>query len=120
MQLKLLLNLYKKVDDPDLKVRERINEIINNRPVFESSADNFQVVYSNKAGQKYPYFKEINSFVNNDRMTNLFVDKLKALKDYRLFYYARNRHRAQKRPSWIPRNGMLMVELTRPYRSLRS
>ena len=47
MQLKLLLNLYKKVDDPDLKVRERINEIINNRPVFESSADNFQVVYSN-------------------------------------------------------------------------
>ena len=63
MQLKLLLNLYKKVDDPDLKVRERINEIINNRPVFESSADNFQVVYSNKAGQKYPYFKEINSFV---------------------------------------------------------
>ena len=89
MQLKLLLNLYKKVDDPDLKVRERINEIINNRPVFESSADNFQVVYSNKAGQKYPYFKEINSFVNNDRMTNLFVDKLKALKDYRLFYYAK-------------------------------
>ena len=56
MQLKLLLNLYKKVDDPDLKVRERINEIINNRPVFESSADNFQVVYSNKAGQKYPLF----------------------------------------------------------------
>lgn len=119
MQLKLLLNLYKKVDDPDLKVRERINEIINNRPVFESSADNFQVVYSNKAGQKYPYFKEINSFVNNDRMTNLFVDKLKALKDYRLFYYAKPT-RAQKRPSWIPRNGMLMVELTRPYRSLRS
>lgn len=34
MQLKLLLNLYKKVDDPDLKVRERINEIINNRPVL--------------------------------------------------------------------------------------
>ena len=76
-------------------------------------------MYSNKAGQKYPYFKEINSFVNNDRMTNLFVDKLKALKDYRLFYYAKPTP-TQKRPSWIPRNGMLMVELTRPYRSLRS
>ena len=119
MQLKLLLNLYKKVDDPDLKVRERINEIINSRPVFESIADNFQVVYSNKAGQKYPYFKEINSFVNNDRMTNLFVDKLKALKDYRLFYYAKptpSSEEAKLDPSeWDAYGG---VDPT--YRSLRS
>lgn len=89
MQLKLLLNLYKKVDDPDLKIKERIKDIVSNRPLFSSIADNFQVVYSNKAGQKYPYFKEINSFTNNDRLTSIFIDKLKALKDYRLFYYGK-------------------------------
>ena len=38
-----LLICIKKVDDPDLKVQERITEIINNRPVFESSADNFKL-----------------------------------------------------------------------------
>lgn len=89
LQLKILLNLYRKVDDVDLNVKERINEIVENRPLFESNDDNFQIVYSNSAGQKYPFFKEINSFTNNDRLTNIIVDKLKTLQDYRLFYYAK-------------------------------
>ena len=89
LQLKLLLNLYRKIDDAELNVKGRIQDILSNRPIFESEADNFQIVFSNKAGQKYPFFKEINSFTNNDRMTNILIDKLKELKDYRLFYYAK-------------------------------
>ncbi|MCE2617367.1 SusD/RagB family nutrient-binding outer membrane lipoprotein [Phocaeicola oris] len=89
LQLKLLINLYRKTDDLDLKVKERFNTIINERPIFESIDDNFQVVYSNKSGQKYPYYKEINSFTNYDRVTSIVVDKLKELGDYRLFYYAK-------------------------------
>ena len=89
LQLKLLLNLYQKVDDAELNVKGRIQDILANRPIFESEADNFQIIFSNKAGQKYPFFKEINSFTNNDRMTNILIDKLKELKDYRLFYYAK-------------------------------
>ena len=58
LQLKILLNLYRKVDDVDLNVKERINEIVENRPLFESNDDNFQIVYSNSAGQKYPFFKQ--------------------------------------------------------------
>lgn len=96
LQLKILLNLYKKVDDSDLQVKERINSILNSKPLFESNTDNFQIVYSNKSGQKYPFFKEINSFTNNDRMTNILVDKLKEWKDYRLFYYAKPTPNAEK------------------------
>ena len=57
LQLKLLLNLYLKVDDAELNVKGRIQDILANRPIFESEADNFQIIVSNKAGQKYPFFK---------------------------------------------------------------
>ncbi len=89
LQLKILLNLHRKLDDPDLNVKARVNELLSGRPLFESNADNFQIIYSNKAGQKYPFNEEINSFTSNDRLTNIIVDKLKELQDYRLFYYAK-------------------------------
>lgn len=89
LQLKLLINLFKKESDADVKLKERFNAIVASRPLFESIDDNFQVVFSNKANQKYPYFKELNSFTNNDRLTNIIVDKLKSLEDYRLFYYGK-------------------------------
>lgn len=110
LQLKILLNLYKKTDDADLNVKARIKELVNNRPLFESNADNFQVVYSNKGGQYYPLYTEISDYGDNDAVTCIIIDKLKELQDYRLFYYAKptpNAEKAGADPSaWDSYNGV--------------
>lgn len=110
LQLKVLLNLYRRVDDTDLNIKSRIKEIVNNRPIFESIDDNFQVVYSNKGGQYYPLYKEISEYVENDAVTYIVIDKLKELEDYRLFYYAKptpNAEKAGADPSaWDSYNGV--------------
>lgn len=87
LQLRLLINLYKKTDDADVNLKARFAKVLN-RPIFESIDDNLQVVWSDKAGQKYPYTREINSFTSYDQVSDLVIDKLKELKDYRVFAYA--------------------------------
>lgn len=87
-ELKVLINLSKKVEDPDLKVKQRFQEIVAQKPIFQSNADNFQIVFSNKSGQKYPWYKEKNNFIIYPMMSNFLLDKLKQFKDRRLFYYA--------------------------------
>lgn len=86
--LKVLINLYRKADDPDLRVVERFNDILNNRPIFESNADNFQLVYSDQENQRYPFHKLGNQFVIYPMVSDILINRLKATNDYRLFYYA--------------------------------
>lgn len=86
--LKVLINLYRKSDDPDLRVVERFNDILNNRPIFESNADNFQLVYSDQENQRYPFHKLGNQFVIYPMVSDILINRLKATNDYRLFYYA--------------------------------
>ena len=50
-QLQVLMSLSKKADDPDLKVKERFARIVSSSTLMESNDDNFQMVYSDKAGQ---------------------------------------------------------------------
>lgn len=85
--LNILMNLSKKTSDPDLQVIQRFNNIVNNRPIFESNADNFSLVYSNKDGQMYPFYKQGNQFIIYPMVSDILIDKLKEFKDYRLFYY---------------------------------
>ncbi|MDF7819974.1 SusD/RagB family nutrient-binding outer membrane lipoprotein [Runella sp. MFBS21] len=87
-ELQVLLHLYRKTGDADLKVKERFNTIATTKPIFESNADNFQLTYSDLAGQRYPFYKLGNTTRIYTMMTNVVVDKLKELEDYRLFYYA--------------------------------
>lgn len=87
-ELYVLLNLYKKTGEADLKVVDRFKEIVASRPVFQSNADNFQLVYSDKAGQRYPFYKLGNPSVIYPMMSEVVVGKLKNLDDRRLFYYA--------------------------------
>jgi hypothetical protein len=87
-ELQVLLHLYRKTSDADLKVKERFNTIVTTKPIFESNADNFQVTYSDLAGQRYPFYKLGNTTRLYTMMTTVVVDKLKELEDYRLFYYA--------------------------------
>ena len=87
-ELKVLINLYKKTSDTDLKVSQRFTEIVNNRPIFESNADNWQLVHSDASGQKYPFYKEGNNYTQYPMLSTTIIDPLKRLEDYRLFYYA--------------------------------
>ncbi|MBC9797351.1 SusD/RagB family nutrient-binding outer membrane lipoprotein [Sinomicrobium weinanense] len=85
--LKVLINLYKKTGDGDLRVKERFNEIANNRSVMEGNEDNFSLKFENAAGQMYPFHELGNQFVIYPLVSDILIDKLKELEDYRLFYY---------------------------------
>ena len=86
-ELNVLIHLYLKVDDPDLRVKQRFQELLS-KPLFTSNSDNFQLTYSDKAGQRYPYYKDGNNYIAYSMLSSMLVDSLKAYKDYRLFYYA--------------------------------
>ena len=87
-ELQVLMNLYKKTADPDLKVTQRFQQIVNSRPIFQSNADNFALAFSNAAGQKYPFYIEGNQSYVYVLVSNFLIDSLKTLNDNRLFYYA--------------------------------
>lgn len=87
-QLKVLLNLSLKVSDPDLNVKARFANIVANSTLMESNADNFQVVFSAKKGQRYPTYKDDFNYNAYPMLSITLVDVLKKFKDYRLFYYA--------------------------------
>lgn len=94
-ELHVLLNLYKKTGDADLKVIERFKDIVTNRPLMRDYKDNFALSYTGMAGQNYPWSDvpagSGNPFVksNYTMLTNVLIDPLKALKDRRLFYFAK-------------------------------
>lgn len=87
-ELKVLINLSKKVEDPDLNVKQRFQNIVASKPIFESNTDNFQIIFSSKSGQKYPWYIESNNFIIYPMMSNFLFEKLKKFNDRRLFYYA--------------------------------
>jgi len=94
-ELHVLINLYKKTGDADLKVIDRFRDIAANRPLMRDYADNFALTYNATAGQNYPWSDvpagSGNSFVksNYTMLTNVLLEPLKASNDRRLFYYAK-------------------------------
>lgn len=94
-ELHVLMNLYKKTADPDLKVVERFKNIVVTRPLMRDYKDNFALAYNNTAGQNYPWSDvpagSGNSFVksNYTMLTNTLLAPMKVTNDRRLFYYAK-------------------------------
>lgn len=94
-ELHVLMNLYKKTGDADLKVIERFKNIAANRPLMRDYKDNFALAYNATAGQNYPWSDvpagSGNSFVksNYTMLSNTLLGPLKSLQDRRLFYYAK-------------------------------
>jgi len=86
LELKVLTQLLKKTDDPDLKVIERFNAIVTSKPIMASNSDNFQLVYSDVEVEFYPFFNS--NFKNYPIMSTTIVDKMKEFQDYRLFYFS--------------------------------
>lgn len=87
-ELKVLTHLCKKESDVDLKVKERFARLVASGDLMASSKDNFQLVYSNKAGQLYPFYHTQNKHSAYLMMSNMIIDNLKKFNDYRMFYYA--------------------------------
>lgn len=87
-RLKVLLHLSKKENDPDLKVKETFAQIVQSNFLLQNNTQNFQLVFSDKAGQIYPFNRQVHSFTQYPMITKFLIDTLKKFQDYRLFYYA--------------------------------
>ncbi len=90
-ELHVLMNLYKKTADADLKVIARFKDIVANRPLMRDYTDNFAVTYLNTAGYCYPWSNtaiQKNPFVIYPMVSATIIDLLKATQDRRLFCYA--------------------------------
>ncbi|MDE5676875.1 SusD/RagB family nutrient-binding outer membrane lipoprotein [Phocaeicola sp.] len=86
-QLQVLMSLSKKTEDTDLKIKERFSQIVSQSSLMTSNDDNFQMVYSDKAGQLYPF--NDNMYSKNPMVSSFLIDMMKETEDYRLFYYAK-------------------------------
>ena len=78
-----------KENHPELKVKERFIQIVSSGNLMESNEDNFQLVFSDKAGQIYPYNKSVSKHYGYVAISSMVIDTLKAYDDYRLFYFAK-------------------------------
>lgn len=87
-RLKVLLFLSQKENHPTLKVKERFASIVAEGKMMEANSDNFQLVFSDKAGQLYPFNKTVSKHYMYSTISSIVVDTLKAYNDYRLFYFA--------------------------------
>lgn len=110
LELKILLNLYKKTDNATLRIKERMQNIASNRPLFDSNDDNWQMVHSDNSGQKYPFYEEGNNYKSFPFLSTTIVDLLKRYEDRRLFYYAEVTPNAQSAGAdaaqWSSYNGV--------------
>lgn len=89
-ELHVLMQLYKKTSDNELKVVQRFNDIVTNRPLMRDFTDNFAVTYQNTAGLCYPWSNtpvQINSFIIYPVVGSALIKPLKDLQDRRLFYF---------------------------------
>jgi hypothetical protein len=86
--LHVLIQLSKKSNDSDLNIKSRFQDIVNNKPIFESNEDNFQLIHSDKSGQMYPFYKVGNNFTIYPMLSAEIIDLLKKDQDRRVFYYA--------------------------------
>lgn len=88
LELRVLINLSKREDDPDLKVKAKFAEVVGRNDLMESNKDNLQIVFSDKEGQLYPFHSSQNKYTSYPIMSATLIDILQKNKDYRLFYFA--------------------------------
>ncbi len=86
--LRVLNMASKKTTIGDINVKSTFEQTAN-MPLLENEEESFQRVYSpDKSDQWYPFYFENQNFWAFPIMTSFFIDMMKELNDYRLFYYA--------------------------------
>lgn len=88
LQLRMLINLSKKEGDPDLNIKAKFNQVYKQGGLMQSNEDNLQIVFSEKAGQIYPFHYSQNKHSVYPMLSSTLFEILKKHEDYRLFYYA--------------------------------
>ncbi len=88
-RLKVLMFLSKKENHSELRVKERFAKIVTSGNLMSSNDDNFQLAFSNKAGQIYPFNKTVSKHYMYSTISSVVIDTLKAYDDFRLFYFAK-------------------------------
>jgi hypothetical protein len=90
LQLKLLINLSKKENDPDLNIKSRFADIVANRQLLLSNDDNLQLTYGEEASTEYSLYKvsDRNRDYMYPDMTTMVMNPLKLYEDRRLFALA--------------------------------
>lgn len=89
-ELRVLISLSHKTGDANLNVEQHFKTIMNNPqtyPIMTSNSDNAELTFYDKDGNRYPLYED-NGTQSNVYMEKTFVDKLKNLKDPRLFSFA--------------------------------
>ncbi|OCW92905.1 hypothetical protein A9168_13870 [Macellibacteroides sp. HH-ZS] len=84
MQLKVLQTMSKKITTEQ---KARFAEIVAANNLMKNNDDSFLLKYSENPNSSYPYYDGTTKRLKN-AVSNLVVDKLKELKDRRLFYFA--------------------------------
>lgn len=87
LYLRVLIGLSKKEEDPDLNIKNRLQSILGKETLMQSNDDNLQLIFSDKAGQIYPFHNSINKAYLYPILSSTLIDILKKHQDYRLFYY---------------------------------
>ena len=86
--LRLLNMLSKKQTVAGIDIRNLFEKTAAS-PLIESEADSYQRTYdAGKSSQWYPFYHEKQNFWPYPVFTSFFVNMLKDLQDYRLFYFA--------------------------------
>lgn len=85
LQLRILMSLSKKEKEAGLNVKQRFAAIVSQQILFESNADNFQLVYGTLSSQQYPLYLSRFNFYSGVSVT--IIDTLKKYQDNRLFFY---------------------------------
>ena len=62
--------------------------MISNKKLIESNEDNYQLVFSEKKGQRYPMYNDDFNYNMYPMLSTMIVDVMKQNQDYRLFYIA--------------------------------
>jgi len=86
-QLKVLINLSKKEADSDINPKSRFAGIVQSGSLMSSNDDNFQLLYRDQSGMKYPFNDLTSNQTKYAMISSVLIDQLKEYGDYRLFYY---------------------------------
>lgn len=87
-ELKVLMHLSKKENDPDLDVKGRFARIIAEGELMTSNDDNLEIKYADKAKTIYPFNNVNTKHAVYAMLSSTLIDKFKETGDIRLFYYA--------------------------------
>jgi hypothetical protein len=84
-ELKVLMSLSAKVNDADLKIKQRFAAIVAENVLLESASDYFGLDYNTV--NTHPLYSTNDMFTARTLLSTIVVDNLKILNDKRLFYF---------------------------------